>query len=62
MLVCIDKITCVRMHRLIEFYWNEYANELEAELGLSASCGCPSYGTVLYITHRFHCAPRKEGF
>ena len=32
MLVCIDKITCVRMHRLIEFYWNEYANELEAEL------------------------------
>ena len=31
MLVCIDKITCVRMHRLIEFYWNEYANELEAE-------------------------------
>ena len=32
MLVCIDKITCVRMHRLIEFYWNEYANELEAGL------------------------------
>ena len=32
MLVCIDKITCVRMHRLIEFYWNEYTNELEAEL------------------------------
>ena len=32
MLICIDKITCVRMHRLIEFYWNEYANELEAEL------------------------------
>ena len=32
MLVCIDKITCVRMHRLIEFYWNEYANELEKEL------------------------------
>ena len=23
MLVCIDKITCVRMHKLIEFYWNE---------------------------------------
>ena len=33
MLVCIDKITCVRMHRLIEFYWNERTNELEAELG-----------------------------
>ncbi len=32
MLVCIDKITCVRMHRLIEFYWNEYANELEKGL------------------------------
>ena len=32
MLVCIDKITCVRMHRLIEFYWNECANELEAGL------------------------------
>ena len=32
MLICIDKITCVRMHRLIEFYWDEYANELEAEL------------------------------
>ena len=32
MLVCIDKITCVRMHRLIEFYWNEYANELEEGL------------------------------
>ena len=32
MLVCIDKITCVRMHRLIEFYWNECAKELEAEL------------------------------
>jgi type I restriction enzyme R subunit len=23
MLVCIDKVTCVRMHRLIEFYWQE---------------------------------------
>ncbi|MCY3762244.1 MAG: HsdR family type I site-specific deoxyribonuclease, partial [Gemmatimonadetes bacterium] len=29
MLVCIDKITCVRMYRLIEFYWNERINELE---------------------------------
>ena len=29
MLVCIDKITCVRMHKLIEFYWNERINELE---------------------------------
>ena len=31
MLVCIDKVTCVRMHRLIERYWNERINELEAE-------------------------------
>ena len=31
MLVCIDKITCVRMHKLIEFYWNERINELEEE-------------------------------
>ena len=31
MLVCIDKVTCVRMHRLIEFYWRERIKELEAE-------------------------------
>ena len=31
MLVCIDKITCVRMHRLIEFYWQERIRELTAE-------------------------------
>ena len=31
MVVCIDKITCVRMHKLIEFYWNERVKELEAE-------------------------------
>ena len=31
MLVCIDKVTCVRMHKLIEFYWNERIKELEAE-------------------------------
>ena len=28
MLVCIDKVTCVRMHRLIEFYWQERIREL----------------------------------
>ena len=28
MLVCIDKITCVRMHRLIKFYWQERIKEL----------------------------------
>ncbi|MEA2116220.1 MAG: HsdR family type I site-specific deoxyribonuclease, partial [Thermodesulfobacteriota bacterium] len=32
MLVCIDKITCVRMHRLIEFYWQERIKQLEKEL------------------------------
>ena len=32
MLVCIDKVTCVRMHRLIEFYWHERAGKLEAKL------------------------------
>ena len=31
MLICIDKVTCVRMHRLIEFYWGERVKELEAE-------------------------------
>ena len=31
MLVCIDKITCVRMHRLIELYWQERIKELTAE-------------------------------
>ena len=29
MLVCIDKVTCVRMFRLIEFYWRERIHELE---------------------------------
>jgi type I restriction enzyme R subunit len=32
MLVCIDKITCVRMHKLVGFYWNERIGELEAQL------------------------------
>jgi type I restriction enzyme R subunit len=31
MLVCIDKVTCVRMHKLIEFYWHERIKALEAE-------------------------------
>ncbi len=31
MLVCIDKITCVRMHWLIEFYWQERIRELTTE-------------------------------
>lgn len=32
MLVCIDKITCVRMFNLIAEYWEERIAELEAEL------------------------------
>ncbi|MEN8131298.1 MAG: type I restriction endonuclease subunit R, partial [Pseudomonadota bacterium] len=36
MLVCIDKVTCVRMHRLIGFYWDERIRELEKELTLIA--------------------------
>ena len=31
MLVCIDKLTCVRMHGLIERHWRERIDELEAE-------------------------------
>jgi len=29
MLVCIDKITCVRMYKLIEFYWDQRIRDLE---------------------------------
>ncbi len=32
MLVCIDKVTCVRMHELIVKYWDERIAELEVEL------------------------------
>jgi len=32
MLVCIDKVTCVRMHGLIEKYWDERIGELKAQL------------------------------
>ncbi|MDA2933653.1 type I restriction endonuclease subunit R [Acidobacteria bacterium AH-259-D05] len=32
MLVCIDKVTCVRMYDLIVKYWDERIGELEAEL------------------------------
>ena len=31
MLVCIDKVTCARMYRLIEFYWAERLKEMMAE-------------------------------
>ena len=32
MLVCIDKVTCVRMHKLIGFYWAERIHEMEKGL------------------------------
>lgn len=32
MLVCIDKITSVRMYKLVEFYWDERIRELEVQL------------------------------
>ena len=32
MVVCIDKITCVRMYNLIDKYWNQHINELEGKL------------------------------
>ena len=32
MLVCIDKITCVRMCRLIKFYWQDYIKAKESEM------------------------------
>ena len=32
MLVCIDKVTCVRMHKLIGFYWDERLREMEKAL------------------------------
>jgi len=32
MLVCIDKVTCVRMHNLIKKYWSERIRELSVEM------------------------------
>lgn len=32
MLVCIDKITCVRMHKLIDAYWQEHITRLDNDL------------------------------
>lgn len=32
MFVCIDKITCVRMYNLIEYYWDKKIKKLEKEL------------------------------
>jgi type I restriction enzyme R subunit len=35
LLVCIDKVTCVRMYNLITEYWNKRSAELESELRLT---------------------------
>ncbi|MFZ2654874.1 MAG: type I restriction endonuclease subunit R [Victivallales bacterium] len=32
MLVCIDKITAVRMHKLVEFYWRQRIREVEKQI------------------------------
>ena len=32
MFVCIDKITCVRMHKLIDDYWQQHVTQLEKDL------------------------------
>lgn len=32
MFVCLDKITCVRMHKLIEFYWKQHILQLKKDL------------------------------
>ena len=36
MLVCIDKVACVRMYQLIAFYWDARIGELEAEQARAA--------------------------
>ena len=36
MLVCIDKVTCVRMYQLIAFYWDARIGDLEAEQARAA--------------------------
>ncbi|MFC2077962.1 type I restriction endonuclease subunit R [Candidatus Bipolaricaulota bacterium] len=36
MLVCIDKVTCVRMHNLISQYWSERIRDLSVELLVAA--------------------------
>jgi type I restriction enzyme, R subunit len=36
MLVCLDKVTCVRMHNLIKKYWSERIRELGVEMVVSA--------------------------
>ncbi|MCP4487452.1 MAG: type I restriction endonuclease subunit R [Gammaproteobacteria bacterium] len=35
MFVCLDKITCVRMHKLVDFYWQQVIKTEEKELSLA---------------------------
>ncbi len=35
MFVCLDKITCVRMHKLVDFYWRQVIKTEEKELSLA---------------------------
>lgn len=44
MLVCIDKLTCVRMHQLIEKHWARRTNELEQEVA-----GAPDQQTEVFL-------------
>ncbi|WP_045219077.1 type I restriction endonuclease subunit R [Desulfonatronum thioautotrophicum] len=43
MFVCIDKITCVRMHKLIGFYWDQRIRELEKKLASAADAQDEQY-------------------
>ena len=49
MLVCIDKVTCVRMHALIERYWDERIAELEAEREKT-----PDEQEAIYLKRQIH--------
>jgi type I restriction enzyme R subunit len=37
MLICIDKITCIRMHQLIDKYWQKHIHQLEKNLRTAPS-------------------------
>ena len=49
MLVCIDKVTCVRMHVLIDRYWHERIAELEAEQKQT-----PDEQEAIYLKRQIH--------
>ena len=49
MLVCIDKVTCVRMHALIDGYWHERIAELQAEQKQT-----PDEQEAIYLKRQIH--------